>query len=139
MMRHLVYLMHADPSVGELYRNACDARGITADVVCVVAGVGSTAYRQLAAECLQGGSHLRGLVARYRPPRRDLDAYDTLIGASWSAGYGFWREVLAVGHDAHRLDGIVGLDSWCPNRWQLRRHRSRGRRTVAPCRGRTGC
>lgn len=113
MTRALVYLVHASPVVRERYTAALAAvEGLEADLVFVNAGAYSGPYRALANKYRDvEGRILPGLMADHPPPR-PRSAYQVIVGASFSAGYAFWREVLASRQDAAILDGVVGIDSW---------------------------
>jgi hypothetical protein len=108
----LVVIVHADPSVRSQYVEALNARGIDAEVLCVVGrGAGlSSIYVQLAAQAkvAGGGSALRGLLKLY-PPKRPIGDYDHIVMATFSAGYAFARALTAV--DVASLAGLVLLDS----------------------------
>lgn len=108
----LVFLVHCDPSLAPRYRAALQAVGFDADVVALVApGTGLSArYDALAGECLQSGngSAVRGLAARYKPPR-SLASYEHVILATYSAGYGFARHLSSL--DRAMLSGLALVDS----------------------------
>lgn len=112
-MRALVYLVHASPVVREAYEAELDALdGVDADLVFVNAGAFSGSYRQLAARLRMADGRILPSLLDAHPPPRPASSYDTIVGASFSAGYAFWRDVLAVPADAAMLGGIVGIDSW---------------------------
>lgn len=108
----LVVIVHADPSVRPQYEDALRARGIDAEVLCIVGkGTGlSSIYVQLAASARAagGGSLLKGLFKMYAP-KRSLGDYEHIVLATFSAGYAFARELVAA--DRAMLSGLVLLDS----------------------------
>lgn len=112
---HLVFLVHCDPSMKARYAAALGEIGIVADVVPVISDVGpvdglSSRYDALAAVCLQlgKGSALRGLSARFKPPKA-LGDYERVIVCCYSAGYAFARHLTAL--DVALIDALALDDS----------------------------
>lgn len=106
----LVVIVHADPSVAPQYQQALAARGIDAEVLCIVTGALSSAYAQLAARAAaqQVGSTLRGLLRLCRP-QRPLGEYEHVLLVTYSAGYALARSLSET--DRHLCAGLVLLDS----------------------------
>lgn len=112
-MTLLVYFAHANPTVRARYERAAKTTDVEMDLVFVNrGGYGSKVYRQLAAELQDGdGRHLPGLLRRHPPPRA-FGAYDGVVLASFSAGYGLSTSILSSPADAAEIAGVVSIDSW---------------------------
>ena len=119
-MKTLVLLVHADPSVTPRYRaSICEAAGLQTAEIAVHLMVGppipgvpggglSSRYDALAQSCLQlgKGSAIRGLCQRQK---LDLDGFDRVFLATFSAGYAFARHLSAA--DRELLCGLILIDS----------------------------
>lgn len=117
-MRHLVILCHADPSVADRYQAELSAEvGEPVELVLCNAfqfGNRSSAYRQLYAhqKAAALGRPTLAIVAEQAGASLPIDSYATVTVASFSAGYGMVRELLAERASALMIHAVVAIDSW---------------------------